>query len=124
MIKLGIKKIEYRSTENDTWKELKTVSLSAKLTEKWSQDAAGKYSTVNVEAEIRNSSKTNDTVLEFLSKWRWQYRITDMNDRLYILGNSEYCADFNYSRTVGGLNVNGYQISIEYVSPQGIKASN
>ncbi|MDR2066018.1 MAG: hypothetical protein LBP85_09985 [Prevotellaceae bacterium] len=125
MIKLGIKKIEYRSSENDNnWIELKTVHLSATLTEEWSEEAAGKYSTVKVNAQIRNSSKTMDLILEYLSNLYWQYRITDMNGREYILGNSEYRANFNYSRSFGGLNANGYEISIEYESPEGIKASN
>jgi hypothetical protein len=124
MIKLGIKKIEYRVDNTDIWRELKMVSLSSTLTEDWSDKPAGKYSTVKVEAEIRNSSKANDILLEYLSKWYYQYRITDMNGCQYLLGNNEYRADFNFSRSFGDLKVNGYNISIEYISPDGIKASN
>jgi hypothetical protein len=48
---------------------------------------------------------------------------SDMNGRQYLLGNAEYHADFNYSRSFGDIKVNGYEISIEYKSPTGIKAS-
>jgi hypothetical protein len=124
MIKLGIKKIEYRADNNGTWKELKIVSLSANLSENWKDDDAGKVSTVTVDADIRNSSKDIDIILEYLSQWYWEYKITDMNDREYLLGNTEYRADFTFTRTIGGLKVNGYSIKIEYISPQGIAASN
>ncbi|MDR0754180.1 MAG: hypothetical protein LBF04_02205 [Prevotellaceae bacterium] len=122
MIKLGIKKIEYRSDKNDMWTELKTVTLSSTLKEKLTEEAAGKYSTVTVEAEIRNSSKNKDIILQYLSKWYFHYRITDMNGRKYLIGNDEYHAIFNYSRSFGDLNINGYDISIEYKSPEQLTA--
>jgi hypothetical protein len=123
-MKVGIKKIEYRAAANDAWKELKTVSLSATLSEEWSNESAGKVSTVTVAAEIRNSSKVNDIIFKYLSNWYYQYRITDMNDRQYLLGNDEYRADFTFNRSIGGLNANGYTIKIEYISPEGLRASN
>ncbi|MDR1554214.1 MAG: hypothetical protein LBS69_12270 [Prevotellaceae bacterium] len=123
MIKLGVKKIEFRVDANYVWRELKIVSLSASLTEEWNEDAAGKYSTVKITAEIRNSSKQIDIFLKYLSGWDYQYQITDMNDRQYLIGNNEYRADFNYSRSFGDLKTNGYEISIEYKNPEGITAS-
>jgi hypothetical protein len=124
MIKLGIKKIEYRADNTDVWHELKTVSLSVILSEDLSDSPAGKYSTVKVDAEIRNSSEDNDAMLRRLSAFFYQYRITDMNGHQYMLGNAEYRANFTFSRSLGDLKTNGYKISIEYKSPDGIKADN
>ena len=123
MIKLGIKKIEYRADSTAAWRTLETVSMSAELSEKWSESDAGKYSTVTVTADIRNSSKEKDIILDELSNWFFTYRVTDMNGRTYIFGSNDFRANFTYSRNFGGLKANGYSINIVCKSPDGIKAS-
>ena len=123
MIKLGIKKIEYRSGDTDTWKELKIVSLSAQLSEDRRESDAGKYSTVKITADIRNSSRNNDIILEYLSNWFYSYKITDMNNKTYIFGDNDFRAKFTFERGIGGLKANGYSISIEWQSPEGLRAN-
>ncbi|MDR1984093.1 MAG: hypothetical protein LBQ28_04650 [Prevotellaceae bacterium] len=122
MTKLGIKKIEYRPLGSDesAWAQLKNVSLSATLSEEWSEDPAGKISTVTVKCEIRNSNQAGDKILRHLKDRYYQYRVTDMNDKQYIIGNEDYIPVFLFSRTIGSLKVNGYTVNITYKSPDGI----
>jgi hypothetical protein len=125
-MKLGIKKLEYRHKDATAapWEQLKIVQLSCTLSEEWTEEPAGKVSTVTIQADLRHSSGLHDGMLRELAKNQHHYRVTDMNGYLYIIGTADYLPRLAHQRSIAKLNPNGYKIKITYRSPGGLTASN
>jgi hypothetical protein len=123
-MKLGIKKIEYRHKDATSWTQLNIVQFSGTLSEDWKEEPAGMVSSVTIQAELRYSSGENDAILRSLLQNQSYYRITDMNGKQYIIGDTDYLPRCTYQRSIAQLNPNGYKIKITYKSPTGITALN
>ena len=124
-MKLGIKKIEYRhkdAADAASWMRLYIVQLSCTLSEEWSEEPAGMLSTVTIQAELRYSSKQNDRMLLDLLRNQHHYRLTDMNEHLYIIGTPDYLPRLTWQRSIAKLNPNGYKLKITCKTPHGLTA--
>jgi len=139
IIKLGIKKIEYipialvkpmvhirqnaKLSVGDyilgQFTELPTTHLTGVLEENTTESENGILMTSSVSAIIRLKKFDNIEVLSRLSRSKIIYRITTMNNIVYIMGSTEFRAVFSY-KNVENSTLSEFQISVNHSSSHGL----
>lgn len=117
-----ITKIEYRIFPDVDFTELDTIPHSGKLSEPLLTDDGGNdYYDCNVPFTIAKSEAAKDTLLKSIKNRRAQYRVTDANSVVYLVGDESYPARLTYTRNLDGSpgSFNGYRCSIDCTSPEG-----
>lgn len=107
-----ITKIEYRIFPEANFTELKIIPHSGKLSEILQKDSASNsYYDCNVNFLMAKSEAAKDTLLNSVAIKKSQYRVTDANGIVYLIGTETYPARLTYNRNLDGKpgSFNGYR---------------
>lgn len=118
-----ITKIEYRVFPEAEFSELDIIPQSGKLSELLQKDGGGNsYYDCAVDFTMAKSEAAKDTLLKSVASRKAQYRITDANEVVYLVGDESYPARLTHNRNIDGQpgSFNGYRCSVFCKSPTGI----
>ena len=120
-----ITKIEYRIFPEEVFSELEIIPNSGKLIETVSNTNAGYVFSCVIDFNIAKSEQTNDSLLKSVLNRKAQFRVTDANDVVHLVGSESYPGRLSYSKNIDGTpgSFNGYHCKINRNSPQGISIS-
>lgn len=117
-----ITKIEYRIFPESDFTALDVIPHSGKLSEPQLTDSGGNnYYDCQVPFSVAKSETAKDILLKSIANRKAQYRITDANGVVYLVGNESYPARLAYTRNLDGQpgSFNGYQCTIACKSATG-----
>ena len=121
-----ITKIEYRIFPNANFSNLEIIPQSGKLSSPRKKDAGGNaYFETSVPFNMAKSEPVKDDMLKNIVSRKGQFRITDANGFVYLVGNESYPARLNYGKALQGTpgSFNGYQCVITCKSVTGCEIS-
>lgn len=114
-------KAEYRVIGSEQFTDLDIVPYSGSITEAWQKSMAGMAAKVTVGFKKEKWSAEFDSVAKGLLNRKAQYRITDANGVVRLVGTDQIPARLLYDSRVGAAagSFNGYEFSIDWLSPDG-----
>ena len=114
-------KVENRLIGSEQFTDLDIVPFSGSITESWKKSMAGMLSKVAVDFRKEKWSAEFDATAKVLLNKRCQFRITDGNGVVRLVGTDEIPARLLYDAKLGASagSFNGYDCSIEWLSPAG-----
>ena len=118
-----ITKIEYRVFPEANFTELDTIPHSVKLSELLQKDSSGnRYFDCQVNFNVAKSEAAKDTILKSIAVRKAQYRVTDANGVVYLVGDETYPARLIHNRNLDGKpgSFNGYHCTISTKNVEGI----
>lgn len=121
-----ITKIEHRVFPDENFNQLDIIPYSGKLSSPFQKTSAGNgYYNTSVAFSIAKSSASNDAILKNIVNRKAQYRVSDANGVVYLVGNETYPARLTYTRALDGSpgSFNGYQCVITCQSVVGCEVS-
>jgi len=114
-----ITKIEYRLLENPDFTILEQILYSGKLKQDPQESGAGTKFITIVDVSVPKLNTNNDSIIKSIDHRKAQFRCTDANGTVYILGNDEYPARLVHQKALDGTagSFGGYKCTITYKSP-------
>jgi len=114
-------KIEYRLIGNLIFADLDVIPYSGSISEKWKKPFAGLIATVDVDFKKENWSPANNTLMKSLLNRKAQYRVTDANGTVSLVGSDKNPSRMIYEAQVAGAagSFNGFTCAITWLSPTG-----
>jgi hypothetical protein len=114
-------KIEVRMVGGSTFSEIDFIPESAKMKEEPRREPAGLSFLTTIDFKVAMLSEDNDSVLNAINNRKAEFRITDANDTVYLVGSVNYPARLLYNRSADGTpgSFNGYLCVITQISPEG-----
>ncbi len=140
-MKLAIKKIEFvpaakfrsfRHLSANSYCNINSLLLSGEfieidhtqetfsLTEEWTNDSSGKFSTVDASFSIRSYPLISEPFLFYLSRVRTIFRLTACNGEKMIIGSPEFRANITFKKQITGLSTYEFLVTITCKSTHGI----
>lgn len=118
-------KAEYRLIGSDTFIDLDIIPYSGSISETWKKPFAGLIATVAVDFKKENWSPTNNTLMKSLLNRKEQFRVTDANGTVSLVGSDKNPARLMYDAQVAAAagSFNGFTCSITWLSPSGCAKS-
>jgi len=118
-------KIEYRLIGTVPFIDLDVIPYSGTISEKWKKVFAGLIATIAVDFKKENWSPANNTLMKSLLNRKAQYRITDANGTVSLVGSDKNPARVLYDAQVSGAagSFNGFTCAITWLSPTGCAKS-
>ena len=118
-------KIEYRLIGSLIFADLDVIPYSGNISEVWKKPIPGLIATVAVDFKKENWSPINNTLMKSLLNRKAQYRITDANGTVSLVGTDKNPARLLYGAIVTGTagSFNGYTCTITWLSPTGCAKS-
>ena len=116
-----ITKIEYRLIESQEFTELKNILYSGRPTEQVDRTRAGNLHKTSVPFKIAKVSADNDLLLQPILNRKSQFRLTDGNGAVHLVGSDQFPARLTYTKSLEGSpgSFNGYNCTITCLSPEG-----
>lgn len=120
-----IVKIEYRLIEDQEFQVLKSILYSARLEENIDRTRAGNLHQSKINFNISKICAENELVLIPLKNRKAQFRITDANGVVHLVGNDQFPARLSYRKSESGTpgSFNGYRCQVSCSSPEGSSVS-
>ncbi len=114
-------KAEFRAIASTEFTDLDIVPYSGSISETWKRTTAGTVATVNVEFKKENWSPENNTLMKSLVGRKAQFRVTDANGTVSLVGTNTNPARLVYSAGVEGqpTGFNGFACQISWLTPKG-----
>lgn len=122
-----ITKIEYRIFPEANFSALDIIPQSGKLSEPLLTNGGGNsYYDCQVPFTLAKSEAAKDTLLKSIAKRKAQYRLSDANGVVYLVGDESYPARLTYTRNLDGQpgSFNGYRCVITCKTLTGITITN
>jgi len=118
-------KIEYRLIGNLVFADLDVIPYSGSISETWKKPSSGLIATIAVDFKKENWSPANNTLMKSLLNRKAQYRVTDANGTISLVGNDKNPARMLYEAQVVGAagSFNGFTSTITWLSPTGCAKS-
>ena len=118
-------KIDYRLIGTVAFTDLDVIPYSGSITETWKKPFAGLIATVAVDFKKENWSPANNTMMKSLLNRKAQYRVTDANGTVSLVGSDKNPARLMFDAQVIGAagSFNGFNCSITWLSPTGCTKS-
>lgn len=112
-------KIEYRLLENPEFLILDLILYSAKLRQDSQKTGAGTVYTTVVDLSVSKINQENNSIIKSIDHRKAQFRATDANGTIYLLGNDNYPARLVHQKALDGTpgSFGGYRCVITYESP-------
>ncbi|OFX52334.1 MAG: hypothetical protein A2066_00130 [Bacteroidetes bacterium GWB2_41_8] len=111
-----ITKIEYRLLENQDFTILDFILYSGKFKQDPDKSGAGvKYITI-VDVSVPKINADSNSIVKSINNRKAQFRITDANGTIYLLGNDEHPARLVHQKALDGTagSFGGYKCTITY----------
>ncbi|WP_299576656.1 hypothetical protein [uncultured Sunxiuqinia sp.] len=120
-----ITKIEYQLDGQQDFSEIEIIPHSAKMSEDHARTRAGDLHKTNAQFNIAKVCPETDSILLAVKSRRAQFRITDANGVIHLVGSTSYPARLSYEKGLDGSpgSFNGYRCLITCSSPVGSSAS-
>jgi hypothetical protein len=121
-----ITKIEHRIFPEANFVQLEIIPHSGKLSSPFQKNSSGNsYYNTTVTFNIAKSEPAKDAILKNIVSRKGQYRITDANGVVYLVGSETYPARLTYTRAIDGTpgSFNGYRCVITCQSVSGCEVS-
>jgi len=120
-----ITKCEYRLIENPEFTIFDLILYSGKLKEDNQKTAAGILFTTVIELSISKITAGNDVLIKLLNNRKAQFRVTDANGTIYMVGNDNFPARLLHQKALEGApgSFGGYRCTITQKSPTGCTVS-
>lgn len=116
-----IVKVEFKYLDNDysEFVNFDIVPFSASFSESISASKAGHIHKSTLSFKKESVSTENEAVFYKLRNRPAQFRVTDANNYVFVVGNSDYKARLTYKKSVSGSNsgFNGYECTVSCSSP-------
>ena len=114
-------KIEYRLIENQEFTEIKNILYSGNLSESIDRTKAGNLFKASISFKVAKVSPENELILKPINNRKAQFRLTDGNGFVHLVGDDDYPARLTYQKSQVGSpgGFNGYRCSITCNSPKG-----
>ena len=118
-------KAEYKLMGESDFSDLDIVPYSGTISETWSRPFQGLMAEVKVDFKKENWSVTNNTLMKSLLNRKAQFRITDANGTVSIVGSTRKPARMLYVALVESSpgSFNGFTCSISWLSTTGCTKS-
>ncbi len=115
-----VTKIEYRIFPNAEFTELSFTGYSGNIVKTTSQPTAGTLHETNVGLKIPGINNNKTSLLDSLLFRKGQYRVTDGNGVVHLIGSDLYPAKLEYTSGINGAagSWNGYTVTIKHQSPE------
>lgn len=112
-----ITKIEYRLLENPEFTILDIILYSGKLKQDQAISGAGEKYTTIVDVSVPKINPDNNSIIKSINRRKAQFRVTDANGTVYLLGNDEYPARLVHQKALDGTagSFGGYKCTITYI---------
>jgi hypothetical protein len=121
-----ITKIEYRLLENPDFTILAFILYSAKFNEPpFKKTSAGKLYTTTLDLAIPKITSGNDTLIKSIADRKAQFKVTDANGTVYLIGNDQFPARLAHESALDGTpgSFGGYKCKITQFSTSGCTIS-
>lgn len=121
-----ITKIEFRIFPETEFAEMEVIPHTGKLSSSSKVDSSGNaYYDTSVSFSVAKSESTKDTLLKSMVNRKAQYRISDANGVVYLVGTEATPARLTYTRSIEGTpgSFNGYTCTISCISIDGCEVS-
>lgn len=115
-------KVEYRLLGDANFNDLDVVPESGTLAEPVERTAAGMLHKITSTFKIARTSIETETLLKAIKNRKAQFRITDANKSVHLVGDADYPARLtNYQKAVDGNpgSFNGYRCTVSCDTPNG-----
>ena len=118
-------KAEYRLIDTNSFTDIDIIPYSGSISETWKKTFSGLAATVTVNFKKENWSPSNNTTMKSLLNRKAQFRITDANGTVSLVGTNENPARLLFDASVesAAASFNGFTCSISWLSPQGCAKS-
>lgn len=120
-----ITKFEYRLLENPEFTLMDRILYSGKLKEESQRTGAGLIFTTIVELSISKITAENDAPIKLINNRKAQFRVTDANGTIYLVGDDRYPARLLHQKALDGApgSFGGYRCTITLKSTTGCAVS-
>ncbi len=114
-----ITKIEYQPNTGGEFEQLDIIPHSGSFNEPMKETPAGNVFSFSSNFKIAEVKPETDIKLIGMTGRRGIFRITNVNDQVYTVGDSVYKADFTYTRRMDGTpgSFNGYDCQVTRTAP-------
>ena len=116
-----ITKIEFKFLDNDYYDfvDFDIVPFSASFSESVGTSNAGHLHKSTLSFKKESISETNESLFNTLRSRPCQFRVTDANNYVFLVGDNDYKARMTFKKSLSGSNsgFNGYECSVVCTSP-------
>lgn len=114
-----IKKIEYRLLPDGEFAEFSFTGFSGTINKKTNRTNAGTIHETVIGLKIPGISESKTSLLDGILFRKAQYRVTDGNGIVHLVGDNSYPARLEYSQGINGSagSWNGYTVTINHQAP-------
>lgn len=118
-------KVEYQLIGQTEYTDLDIIPYSGTISESWTKPFQGLIATTKVDFKKENWSSINDTLMKSLLNRKAQYRITDANGTISIVGTVKKPARMLYLAGIDSApgSFNGFTCTISWISTTGCSKS-
>lgn len=115
-------KIEFKLQTDENFTVLDFIPYSGKISDQVSTTRPGDFYNTTVNFNIAKAGSATDTILKTFKNRKAQFRITDANSAVHLVGNDDWPARLLYQKALDGAagSFNGYRCTISCQSPTGI----
>ena len=112
-------KIEARLLPDGEFIEIDFTGFSGNIYKKTGQTNAGNIHETTIKLKIPEIQNAITKMLDGLLNRKAQYRVTDGNGKIHLVGDNNYPARLNYDQGIDGQpgSWNGYTVTIIHKSP-------
>jgi hypothetical protein len=120
-----IRKMEYRLLENAEFSEFSFTGFSGTIRKVTQRPNGNVLHTTTISLKAPEITETKTAQLDGLLFRKAQYRVTDGNGRIHLVGDGFYAARLAYEQGINGQpgSWNGYTITITHLSPESYPVS-
>lgn len=120
-----ISKVEYRQIGDENFTVADIIPESGVMNEDTDDTANGPLNKISVQFNIAAVSVATDTPMKKLRGRKLQFRLTDTNGLVHLVGDENYCARLSYQKTIDRTpgSFNGYRCKGSCNSPSGSSVS-
>ena len=116
-----VTKVEVRLLSAENFVDLDIIPYSGTIKEKWSKSFAGTSALVSVDFKKEKWSLANGSTFKPMLNARCQFKVTDSNGVVYLVGTRDIPARLLYESSIekNPGSFNGYSLSIDWKTPDG-----
>lgn len=114
-----VRKIEYRLLEDSEFSEFSFTGFTGTIRKEIIRENGNVLHTTRINLRISGITSVITDLLDGILFRKAQYRVTDGNGKVHLVGDGQYPARLNYEQGIAGTpgSWNGYTVNITHLSP-------
>lgn len=115
----SIVKFEYRLFSQAEFSEINFTAFTGTISKGTQQTDAGAMHTTKINLKVPEVTSDKTALLDSLLFQKAQYRVTDYNGAVHLVGDASYPARLEYEQAVDAQpgSWNGYTVAVNHISP-------